>query len=69
MKNPLILYDLTFTRRGVDLVEVVTEDVFDHVPGLGYVQIADVFTRNITFTTVNCTRTTVVFISCSELGR
>ncbi|KAL7643280.1 UNVERIFIED_CONTAM: hypothetical protein RMT77_006571 [Armadillidium vulgare] len=57
-----------FTYGGVDLVEVVTEDVFDHVPGLGYVQIADVFSRNITFQPVNCTKRTVVFISCSELA-
>lgn len=53
---------------GVELVEVVTEDVFDHVPGLGYVQITDVYSTNITFEPVNCTRRTVVYMSCSELA-
>ncbi|XP_066945636.1 atrial natriuretic peptide-converting enzyme isoform X2 [Macrobrachium rosenbergii] len=56
------------TYGGVELVEVVTEDVFDHVPGLGYVQITDVYSTNITFEPVNCTRRTVVYIACSELA-
>ncbi|KAK3852558.1 hypothetical protein Pcinc_040863 [Petrolisthes cinctipes] len=54
--------------RGVQLVEVVTEDVYDHVPGLGYVQITDVYSTNITFEPVNCSRRTVVYMVCSELA-
>ncbi|XP_050731521.1 atrial natriuretic peptide-converting enzyme-like isoform X2 [Eriocheir sinensis] len=53
---------------GVQLVEVVAEDVYDHVPGLGYVQITDVFSTNITFEPVNCSRRTVVYMVCSELA-
>ncbi|KAK8393196.1 hypothetical protein O3P69_013299 [Scylla paramamosain] len=53
---------------GVELVEVVTEDVYDHVPGLGYVQITDVFSTNITFEPINCSRRTVVYMVCSELA-
>ncbi|XP_045602794.1 atrial natriuretic peptide-converting enzyme isoform X2 [Procambarus clarkii] len=53
---------------GVELVEVVTEDVFDHVPGLGYVQITDVYSTNITFEPVECPRRTVVYMVCSELA-
>ncbi|KAF2363660.1 SEA domain [Trinorchestia longiramus] len=56
------------TYGGVDLVEVVVEDGFDHVPGLGYVQISDVHKSNITFERVNCTRRTVVYMACSELA-
>ena len=44
------------------------EDGFDHVSGLGYVQISDVHKSNITFESVNCTRRTVVYMACSELG-
>ena len=51
------------------MVEVVTEDVFDHLPGLGYVQISDVYSTNITFEPVNCTRRTVVYMACSALGK
>ena len=61
-------YYFLWLCRAVNLVEVVTEDVFDHVPGLGYVQISDVFTRNITFEPVDCDRRTVVFISCASPG-
>lgn len=53
---------------GVELVEVVTEDVFDHLPGLGYVQITDVYSTNITFEPVECPRRTVVYMVCSELA-
>ncbi|XP_071519444.1 atrial natriuretic peptide-converting enzyme-like isoform X3 [Panulirus ornatus] len=56
------------TYGGVELVEVVTEDVYDHVPGLGYVQITDVYSTNITFEPVNCSRRTVVYMVCSELA-
>ncbi|XP_047738739.1 atrial natriuretic peptide-converting enzyme [Hyalella azteca] len=56
------------TYGGVDLVEVVVEDGFDHVPGLGYVQISDVHKSNITFERVNCTKRTVVYMACSELA-
>ncbi|CAL4067541.1 unnamed protein product, partial [Meganyctiphanes norvegica] len=56
------------TYGSVQLVEVVTEDVFDHVPGLGYVQISDVYSTNITFETVNCTKATVVYLACSQLA-
>ena len=52
----------------MELVEVVVEDGFDHVPGLGYVQISDVHKMNVTFEPVNCTRRTVVYMACSELG-
>ncbi|XP_076031801.1 atrial natriuretic peptide-converting enzyme-like [Oratosquilla oratoria] len=55
------------TYGGVKMVEVVAEDVFDHVPGLGYVQISDVYSTNITFEPVNCSRTTVVYMACTEL--
>ena len=47
----------------------MVEDGFDHVPGLGYVQISDVHKSNITFEPVNCTRRTVVYMACSELGK
>ena len=50
------------------LVEVVAEDVYDHVPGLGYVQITDVRSTNITFEPIDCSRRTVVYMVCSELG-
>ncbi|XP_042235971.1 uncharacterized protein LOC121875475 [Homarus americanus] len=64
---PGVTCDL-LSYRGVELVEVVTEDVFDHVPGLGYVQITDVYSTNITFESVNCSRRTVVYMVCSELA-
>ena len=49
-------------------MHVIQEDGFDHIPGVGYVQISDVHKSNVTFEPVNCTRRTAVYIKCSELG-